>query len=151
MISIQTQGADQLVDFLKGSGNKLQGGLQKAFARIAIRLQQYIVTQKLHGQVLHQRSGKLAGSVIQRVESEGNKIAAIVQAGGLAVSYAGVHEYGGTFSVPEHMSASRLGKKFTVHQHNATYPERSYMRTSLEENVEMYIEEVNKAIEAATK
>jgi phage gpG-like protein len=151
MISLQQVGAEQVVIFLKGTPEKLQGGMQRAFARIAIRLQQYIVQQKLSGQVLHHKSGKLASSVIQRVETTEGRIAAIVQAGGLAVSYAGVHEYGGTFQIPEHLSVSRSGKQFTVHAHSATYPERSYMRTSLDENTDMFLEEVSKAIGDALK
>lgn len=150
MISIQKQGAEQVLVFLQGSAEKFQGAMERAFARIAVRLQNYIVTQKLRGPVLHYRTGNLARSVTQRVEQQGNQISAIVQAGGLA-PYAGVHEYGGTFTIPEHMSASRLGTKFLVRQHTATYPERSYMRTSLEENVEMYIDEVNKAVEETVK
>jgi phage gpG-like protein len=150
MISLQQKGAEQVFIFLKGTPAKAQSALERAFARIAIRLQRYIVTQKLQGQVLHHRTGNLARSVIQRVEQEGSRISAIVQAGGLA-PYAGVHEYGGTFSIPEHQSVSRLGKAFTVHSHTAHFPERSFMRTSLEENVEMYLAEVNKAIGEAVQ
>lgn len=150
MISFQQVGAEQVFIFLKGSPEKLQGGLQRAFARIAIRLQKYIKDEKLAGQVLHRRSGKLASSVIQRVETSGTQIAAIVQAGSLA-PYAGVHEYGGVFTVPEHMSVSRRGKAFSVRAHSATFPERSYMRTSLEENISVFLEEINKAIGESIK
>lgn len=150
MIAFQIQGTDQVFLYLKGTTEKVQGGLQRAFARIAVRLQQYIVHQKLSGDPLHRHSGKLASSVIQRVETSGSQIKAIVQAGSLA-PYAGVHEYGGTFSIPEHASVSRLGKAFTVRAHSATYPERSFMRTSLEENVEMYLQEVSSALGEALK
>jgi len=150
MISFQQIGAEQVLIFLKGKPEKLQGGMQRAFARIAIRLQKYIVTQKLSGDPLKRHSGKLAASVIQRVENSGTKISAIVQAGSLA-PYAFVHEYGGTFQIPEHLSVSRLGRSFTVHAHSATFPERSFMRTSLEENVDMYLAEVSKAIGESLK
>ena len=150
MISAQIQGAEKAVIFLTGSGDRVRAAMRTAFARIAISLQRYIVTQKLHGQVLKQRTGTLASSVIQRVEESDGKIVAIVQAGGgTAGKYAGVHEYGGTYTIPEHLSVSRLGNQFSVRSHDATFPVRSYMRSSLQENLDMYVTEVNKALKQA--
>lgn len=147
-ITAQLKGAQEATVFLTGSGERVLKAMRVAFARIAIQLQRYIVTQKLSGQVLAHRTGTLASSVIQRVEERDGKIVAIVQAGGLA-PYAAIHEYGGTVTIPEHLSVSRLGNQFTVRSHEAKFPVRSYMRTSLEENLDMYVNEINKALKEA--
>lgn len=62
-----------------------------------IKLQSYIVTNKLSGQVLHHRTGKLAGSINAIPASmEGGLLTAGVEGAGGPAWYGVVHEYGGT-------------------------------------------------------
>lgn len=49
-----------------------------ALTRITLNLVAYVKTQKLQGQVLNQRSGKLNRSIAQRVTREGNNLEGIV-------------------------------------------------------------------------
>ena len=49
-----------------------------ALERVSTELVRYVKTQKIHGQVLHQRSGKLSRSIDSRVTSEGGLIEGIV-------------------------------------------------------------------------
>jgi len=131
---------------ISAKGKAMHASLVQAFTRIAIGLQGYIKTQKLQGQVLEQRSGKLSRSIIQTVTDAGRTITAIVQAGSLA-PYGAVHEWGGTFNIPEHMSHSSLSKKeWTVKAHTATFPERSFMRSSLSEYRARALHEIEQAI-----
>jgi len=107
-----------------------------------LELQAKIVGEKLQGQVLQHRTGKLAGSIraIPAVV-EGEAIVGAVQGGGGPAFYGRVHEFGGTFNIPEYQRQITGGKKQdmlkrvagTVRAHTARFPERSFMRTSLEE------------------
>ena len=131
---------------ITAKGKALHTSLLIAFARIAIGLQAYIKTQKLQGQVLAHRSGKLTRSIEQQVVDQGRTFTAVVQAGSLA-PYGAIHEYGGTFQIPEHMSHSRLSQKtWTVRSHTATFPERSFMRSSLKEYRDQAYREIENAI-----
>ncbi len=98
------------------------------------RLQQRI-QQKLSGEVLHQRSGKLKRSieVIPAVadEAAGTISGRVVGAGGPAW-YGKLHEFGGTFAVKastrRHVSKAHI--RVIVKAHTVTFPERSFMRSS---------------------
>jgi len=133
---------------LRTASRRLHDSLRVAMARIAIGLQSYIMTQKLEGQVLHHRSGKLVRSIQQHLEENGNTISAVVQAGTLA-PYAVVHEWGGTFLIPAHLSHSAQGREYWVREHTATYPERSFMRSSLREYRDPALREIRAAIQEA--
>lgn len=123
--------------------------LYNSFRRIAYALAAYIKNEKLSGQVLNRISGKLAGSVGYRVTQNGGDFSLEVYAGGDEAPYGIVHELGGTFQIPAHLSASRLGKQFAVQAHSARYPQRSFMKTSLEENENAIAQQVQDAVQAA--
>lgn len=122
--------------------------LYNVFRRIARQLAAYIKNQKLSGQVLNRISGKLAGSVGYRVTQSGGDFTLEVYAGGEEAPYAIVHELGGTIQVPTHLSASRLGRQFSVQAHSAKYPARPFMKTSLEENENAIAQQIEDAVQA---
>jgi|SRR5579863_926663 len=117
---------------ISSKGHNLRASIYRAMNRIQVGLQSLIIS-KLQGPVLQHRSGKLTGSVRGQVEDHGDMISAVVTAGGGVAPYAAVHEYGGTFQIPDHLSHSKRGRAFTVRAHSATFPERSFMRSSLTE------------------
>jgi phage gpG-like protein len=138
---------------LRGRGAGLRSSVQECFGRIALWLQRDIQTNALEGQVLHHRSGKLIGSIRQWLEWGGNytgagpfTISAVVQGGGGVAPYGEIHEYGGTFTIPAHMSTSRLGNPFQVRAHSATFPERSFMRSRLHEGEPMFLSWIERAV-----
>lgn len=126
--------------------------------RLTIEMQRQIVMEKLRGAVLHWRTGKLARSVHQDVQVDGSQVVGSVYAGKDA-PYGMVHEYGGTFQVPSHqrtvvmhqgrqiaarqitrksrraalLAAASTVRTVTVRAYTVTYPERSFMRTTLAE------------------
>lgn len=60
-----------------------------------IALQSHIVADKLSGQVLHHRSGKLANSVrVNPAKIDGDTISGSVEAAGGPAGYGKLHEYG---------------------------------------------------------
>lgn len=144
-----TVGSNNTVRYLESVKTDIRQSLLKAMTRIGIGLQAYIQTKKLEGQVLQHRSGKLIGSIRQHVVDEGSEIVVVVQGGGGVAPYGYVHEYGGTYLVPTHWRTSKLGNPYQVRPYNITFPERSYMRSSLEENEQWIVEQIERAIKEA--
>lgn len=116
----------------------VQAMLEAAVRRLAIRLQGYVISQKLHGQVLHQRSGRLAGSIQQEapIQEGGGVYGRVFSAG--TVKYARIHEFGftGAVNVPAHQRTMVFGKTvpaFMVkpYTRRVDLPERSFLRSSL--------------------
>ena len=107
---------------------------------ITINLQRHVIADKLHGQVLKQRSGKLARSIQQDSHTDGDTVIGEVFSAG-DVKYAAIHEFGGT--TPPHdiipskagALAFMMGGKMTfariVHHPGSKMPERSFLRSSL--------------------
>lgn len=98
MIKLTFNGSDQrLLSALKARSEPLISALTMKMGYLMLRLQQHIVNTKLSGQVLAHRSGKLAGSVrALPVVRKGDVLESGVTAGGGPVTYARVHEEGGT-------------------------------------------------------
>lgn len=104
-----------------------------------LRLQQRI-QQKLSGEVLHQRTGKLKRSIevipAELDDAAGMISGRVVGAGGPAW-YGKLHEFGGTFQVKQHtrkyVSKAGIQRLVTVSAHSVTFPARSFMRSSQDE------------------
>lgn len=139
MFNVALIGKDQLLARLDRMPAVVHEELVKETHALAVGLQGYIVSQKLHGQVLAQRTGRLAGS-IQEVETETDtSVSAKVFSAG-DVKYAAVHELGfhGAEEVKAHVRSVVFGRKvepFTVgpFTRQMNLPERSFMRSSLSE------------------
>lgn len=132
--------------------------------RYTIALQAKVLG-KLHGEVLHQRSGNLAASIQQRRESGALYSYGYVFSSG-DVKYAGIHEYGGIIKHPggtAYFTQYGGGVGNTVwlrndsplaahaprtRPHDIPMPKRSYLRSSLSD---MASEIRNGLIQAATQ
>lgn len=146
MIELSSAGDATVVANLRSVGPRLRNALAQAMNRIGIILAAYIVSEKLQGQALKHRTGKLGRSIRNSVEQSGDTVAALVQGGGAFAPYGVIHEDGGTFQIPDHMSTSKLGKSFLVRAHQATFPERSFMRSSLAENRQLFVDQIEFAV-----
>src|SRR5690348_12523618 len=113
----------------------IQTGVLRAMNRIVIRLHGLILNGKLEGQVLKSHTGNLKAETLTQPApfSEGSSIVGTVGTSKNAW-YGQIHEFGGRFEIPEHMSMSRNGRAFIVRSHEAVFPERSYLRSTLREN-----------------
>lgn len=131
-ISIEDHG---VASYVYGLSEKIESSVLKRMWIIVIKLQSKIRSEKLHGQVLHHRTGNLSRETLTQPDPfvAGDNIVGTIGTSSTA-RYGKVHEYGGTYDIPEHMSMSRLGKKFVVKAHQATFPERSYLRSALAES-----------------
>ncbi len=119
-------------------------GTEKGMLRALIYLQSYIRERKLHGDPLksHHGAAGLSGNVAYtEPQLQGDSI---IGTEGTNKIYGPVHEFGGTFTIREHIRrvSQVFGRQLSepievlVRQHKATYPERSYLRSSLKENIE---------------
>jgi hypothetical protein len=126
----------------------LRSNLLTTFTELGKGLKSYIINQKLSGQVLNRQSGKLQSSVDFTVASVGDEFTVSVFAGGDEAPYAIVHELGLTVNVLAH-SATRQLKTYMVRAHQAKYPEKSFMRTTLEEHELIVANQMQYAVEQA--
>lgn len=156
MFSVQLVGKDALVARLDAMPASVRAILRTRVKALAIMLQGYIVSRKLHGQVLHQRTGALARSIqeLSPIEENGGVYGKVFSAGD--IKYAAVHEYGGT--IPAHdiypvkaealafMIGGRQVFASVVHHPGSHMPERSFMRSSLAENAAQISRELKSAV-----
>ncbi len=116
---------------------KVRGRLEQAVYTLAEKLRSHIIQDKLLGQVLNRRSGRLGQSIQQKVESSGTSITGKVYSAG-DVKYAAIHEFGGHIPAREIVAKNAQALAFTmggkqvfakkVNWPGATMPERSFMR-----------------------
>lgn len=97
MIQLSFNGSDeQVAAWLQKFGPTLIAALSKHLTFLMIKLQRHIQVDKLQGQVLAQRSGKLVNSIrTEGVREEASQLVGSVQGAGGVAWYGVVHEYGG--------------------------------------------------------
>jgi hypothetical protein len=134
---------------------RLIAALMVKMNSLLIQLQAKIVGEKLSGQVLKHRTGKLAGSIrVIAAEASGDKIEGAVLGGGGPAFYAKFHEFGTTdwyVIQPVNKKALRfmIGDKevFAKSVFHPPIQERSFMRSSLAEMREQVIAELTEIVE----
>src|SRR5208337_3937723 len=115
MLRIDFEGSDErLVAYIRSRMPELREALRIKMSGLMLLLQAHIVGDKLSGQVLHHRTGKLIDSIRldppEAAASE-NEVEGRVLGGGGPAWYGRVHEYGGTFDVKERERRIGFSKK----------------------------------------
>ncbi|MGA7120039.1 MAG: hypothetical protein WBY94_08080 [Polyangiaceae bacterium] len=157
MIEGSVTGDSAIVLKLERLPTTLRGAVVNALKREWFRLQAAVVTGKLSGDPLHRRTGVLASSInvggADTATEFVDEPADIIGRIGTKVRYGYVHEYGGTFTIPSHdrRVESRLGKSFTqsVREHQATFPQRSFLRSTLDEQRPAVLAAIRAAVSSA--
>lgn len=151
MLEITIVGKKEVIDNLKTKRVKLIAAIFQTMKEQSLLLVRHIQRDKLQGQVLHHRSGRLQSSIKQNVVQEKTGVLAKVYTN---VEYAAIHEYGfkGQVNVKEHLRTITKvfktelisPKKIMVKEHTrqVNLPERSFMRSALKDNTE----QIQKAI-----
>jgi len=133
-------GVEKIVLQLTESPHFMQDALNKSVSRMALRLLARVKTDKLSGQVLKVRTGRLRRSINQRVVREGKGVYGYV---GTNVEYGRAHEFGfkGAVSVRAQLREVKqaFGKPLQdaksvfvqSHSHKVTLPRRSFLRSAL--------------------
>jgi phage gpG-like protein len=151
MISVSTAGLDAEISRLGALPQTLAARLAQEVERLGDVLRDR-VERNLSGEVLQQRSGRLAGSIAVDVQRSGFSASATVSSDS---PYAAIHEYGGTIPARTILPKSARALAFPwrgrqrffkrVQLPPVTMPERSFMRSALEETAP----EIRAAIEQA--
>ena len=165
----------QVVQNLATAQPRVLQALLQAMNEQMIALESYIKATKLEGDPLKHRSGHLEASV-QAIPAtiEGDVVEGGVEGGGGLAPYGIVQELGGTFLIPEYtrrmaleagggrtrlltkagLTSTRKQINFVrtdivVHAHEATYPERSFMRAIVDERGPTILQALQTAAAAA--
>lgn len=146
------QSNERVVAYLAAKGKGVVEALRKEMAKQMIVMSDRVRADKLSGQVLKNRTGTLRRSINAKTEFDEAGILGTVGVDPTA-PYGKIHEYGGTVTVRAHLRRSKLGAKpragrrvaqgpqnaahggigTWVREHQATYPQRSFLRTTLRE------------------
>jgi phage gpG-like protein len=146
---------------------KIQSRLTRAVTTLAEKLRTHVVKDKLLGQVLNRRSGRLGQSIQEKVESTASSVIGTVYSAG-DVKYARINEYGGVINHPggtpfivtrdygamfiSKIAAEKHGGNWPVTKpHQIVMPERSYMRSSLADMKTEIIDQMTAAVGQGTK
>jgi phage gpG-like protein len=154
MITVKVAGDRELIQRFDEMPIAFKAVLLQKTQGLAVDMQGYVVSQKLHGQVLNQRSGNLARSIQEEVTSTALSVTGRVFSAG-DVKYAAIHEYGGTTPphdiVPDKAKALAFmigGKQVfakVVHHPGSKMPERSFLRSTLADWKERIIQTYREA------
>ncbi len=142
MIKGEILGHKEVARYLSDSSGKLTSNVSKSISRLVLLLQRRVKMDKLSGQALKVRSGRLRRSINTRLEGVNTQM--VTGYVGTNVSYARAHEYGftGQVNVKQslRMQTMAWGKaiepqQVTVraHSRNVVLPERSFLRSALSE------------------
>lgn len=137
-ITVTADGADATRS-LREYAKRIEREAKTSVGRLTLRLLTKVKQDKLSGQVLNVRSGRLRRSINQRVVVSAGRVEGTV---GTNVEYAAGHEYGfkGQVSVKAHMRMIKqaFGKSITprlvqvrAHPREMDLPERSFLRSAL--------------------
>jgi hypothetical protein len=154
VIHAQIRGEETIPEALRGKFPAVMEALARRMTYLALRLQQKIVTEKLSGQVLAHRSGKLAGSIVAYpAEEVGTRLVARVEGATPPAQYGIVHEFGGakTYVInPVNKKALRfmVGGKvvFAKYVFHPPLPKRAFMAPALEEMRDEILESLRQAV-----
>jgi hypothetical protein len=143
---------------LQGRADRIIQSLIRRTTAINESLQAKITGEKLSGQVLHQRTGKLIGSVRTiPVTNDGSTIAGGVQAGGGPAYYAKFQNYGtaGPYEIrpkdPKGVLAFMVDGKmaFAKVVRHPGLPARNFMESTLEESRAGIVAALQEAVDEA--
>lgn len=109
--------------------------MSRTMMRLVLELTRRVKQDKLTGQALKVRTGRLRRSINGQVTGQGtDTVDGVV---GTNVAYARAHEYGfkGTVSVREHLRRTKAGNRVPVkgHSRKVDLPERSFLRSAQRE------------------
>lgn len=164
MIGIEITSTEAVLVRIGGASEKIRVAAKSSLDAWAIELAGYIKADKLSGNPLNRRSGRLSASIHATNDDTATSTSAGA-AGGAGVPYAKIHEYGGTINHPggtAYFMSALLGHAFFVSNaspsadwlprtkpHEINMPERSYMRSVLEDRAPSGIEQLRAAVRMA--
>ena len=154
MLSVGLSGADEAATRLYALPAAVAAVLATKATALAEDLRRHVVDDKLSGQVLQTRSGTLKDSIAAEVVVDGDQVLARVYSSG-DVKYAMIQEYGGRTGPHDILPVKAKALMFLVggrqvfakivHHPGSDIPERSYLRSSLDDFAEIIAGELKSA------
>lgn len=141
---VEVIGSENLQRFIAGRSVAIVGAMRGAILASVIALSAKVKDEKLSGQVLKTRTGRLRRSINHKTSEAGDVLTGTV---GTNVEYARRHEFGGTFDeqVRAHMRTCRqvFGQQLRApirvsvraHPRHVVLPERSFLRSAFTESL----------------
>jgi hypothetical protein len=157
VISAQLVGDEQLLQRLRALHDTINAGLARCITQLGIDLQRNVQQDKPSGQVLKTRTGTLKSTIDYRVgQSARGAIADVFT----ALRYAAAQEYGFTGTVSVGASLRRIRQSFgrpiaektisvRAYDRRMSLPERSFLRSALEDMTPAIGEAINAAVAEA--
>lgn len=141
MIETSVTGDSAVVASIREQYREITANVEQSIGRLTLKLLTRVKANKLSGQVLNVRTGRLRRSITQKITKELGLITGIV---GTNVEYARPHELGfkGAVSVKAHLRQIKQawGKSITPrtvevrsHSRQVNLPEKSFLRSALSE------------------
>ena len=130
-----TTGREQVGAAISQMIDRARESIRREMLGVTTDLAGYIKREKLSGQVLRRVSGDLSRSVSPNTVVNGDIILGTV---GTNLFYGRVHEYGfsGNVAISAHTRKSKYGmQNVRAHTRIMRFPERSFLRTSLQEQL----------------
>ena len=150
-------GDEEALARLRAIPDAINAGLARAIAKLGIDLQRKVQEDELSGQVLSVRSGALTSSIGVEIDQSQRRITARIFSDS---DYAAVHEFGFSGEVNVRASLRRIREAFGrpiaektisvgAHSRRMLLPERSFLRSALEEMAPEIRDEVEAALRDA--
>jgi phage gpG-like protein len=154
VITAHLAGEERVLARLRDMPAALNSGLVRVITKLGIDLQRKVQQDELTGQMLTARSGSLKSSIDLRIDQAATAVTATVFTDS---PYAAAHEYGFAGTVNVRASLRRIteafgrpisGKTISVRAHSRRMdlPERSFLRSALEDMAPAIRDEVEASL-----
>jgi phage gpG-like protein len=149
MLALTLDGLEDASARLEAYPAALTAALNAKAAELAAALVDLVRDDKLSGAVLNVRSGALRDSIVASISADGDGVVASVDSVG-DVKYAAIQEYGGKTGAHEILPVKAQALAFiaggaqrfarSVEHPGSLIPERSYLRSSLDDMREQILD-----------
>lgn len=154
MIDASVTGDERVVASIRSQYQKVITNVEQSIGRLTLKLLTRVKVNKLSGQVLNVRTGRLRRSITYVVNKTPSRITGIV---GTNVEYARAHELGfsGEVSVKAHLREIKKawGKDITprtveirAHSRHVNLPEKSFLRSALSDMAPEIIQTLQQSV-----
>jgi phage gpG-like protein len=154
VITARLVGDDAMLGWLRAIPDAVASGIARAISQLGIDLQRRIQEDELSGQILAARSDSLKSSIDLEIDQSGDEVSATVSSDSV---YAHVHEYGFSGTLNVRASLRRITEAFgrpisqktinvRAYRRRMELPERSFMRSALEDMDPAIRDEVEAAL-----
>ena len=154
MIDASVTGDERVIASIRSQYQEVITNVEQSIGRLTLKLLTRVKVNKLSGQVLNVRTGRLRRSITYKVIKTPSRITGIV---GTNVEYARIHELGfhGQVSVKAHLREIKKawGKDITprtvevrTHSRQVNLPAKSFLRSAMEEMTPEIIQTLQQSI-----